>query len=49
MFHGGLSTKRAKKLINEIAELNPAWVLVEGGEPLLRKDVFEIVDFLGWC
>jgi radical SAM protein with 4Fe4S-binding SPASM domain len=44
MFHGGLSTERAKNLINEIAELNPAWLIVEGGEPLLRPDIFELLE-----
>jgi len=42
----GLSTERAKKLIAEIAELRPSWVIIEGGEPLLRKDLFELLGLL---
>ena len=37
-----LSTERAKKLIAEIAELRPGWVIIEGGEPLLRENLFEL-------
>jgi len=40
-----LSTERARRLTSEIAELIPGWVIVEGGEPLLRDDLFEL---LGW-
>jgi len=46
MLKGGLSNKRAKKLIDEIAELKPGWVIVEGGEPLLRQDLFELLELL---
>jgi len=43
---GELSTERAKRLIAEIAELEPDWVIVEGGEPLLRKDLFELLGLM---
>ena len=43
---GELSTERARKLIDEIAELNPGWVIVEGGEPLLREDLFELLSLM---
>ncbi len=46
MAQGELSTERAKKLIEEIAELKPGWVIVEGGEPLLRKDLFELLGLM---
>jgi len=46
MLKGGLSNERAKKLIDEIAELKPGWVIVEGGEPLLREDLFELLELL---
>ena len=46
MSTGGLSTQRAKKLIGEIAELGPGWVIVEGGEPLLRQDLFELLELM---
>ena len=41
-----LSTERAKKLVGEIAELRPSWVIIEGGEPLLRKDLFELLGLM---
>ena len=41
-----LSTDRAKELIGEIAELKPSWVIIEGGEPLLRKDIFELLALM---
>ena len=43
---GELSTKRARKLVAEIAELKPGWVIVEGGEPLLRDDLFELLELM---
>ena len=43
---GELSTERAKKLIAEIAELKPNWLIVEGGEPLLREDLFELLGLM---
>jgi len=43
---GELSTERARKLIAEIAELEPGWVIVEGGEPLLRDDLFELLGLM---
>jgi len=43
---GELSTERAKKLIAEIAELRPGWVIIEGGEPLLREDLFELLGLM---
>jgi len=41
-----LSTERARRLIAEIAELKPGWVFVEGGEPLLRQDLFELLELM---
>ena len=46
MLEGGVSTERAKKLIAEIAELKPGWVIIEGGEPLLREDLFELLELM---
>ena len=46
MTQGELSTERARKLITEIAELKPGWVIVEGGEPLLRHDLFELLELM---
>jgi len=41
-----LSAERAKKLIDEIDELEPGWVIIEGGEPLLREDLFELLGLM---
>jgi len=41
-----ISTERAKKLVDEIAELKPGWVFIEGGEPLLRQDLFELLELM---
>jgi radical SAM protein with 4Fe4S-binding SPASM domain len=41
-----LSTERASSLITEIADLEPGWVLIEGGEPLLRKDLFQLLGLM---
>ncbi len=46
MAEGELSNERAKKLIAEIADLRPEWVIIEGGEPLLRKDLFELLGLM---
>lgn len=46
MSEEGLSTERAKKLVAEIAELKPGWVIIEGGEPLLREDLFELLELM---
>lgn len=46
MAKGGLSTERARELISEIASLKPGWVVVEGGEPLLRPDLFELLGLM---
>ena len=41
-----LSTERARRLIAEIAGLKPGWILIEGGEPLLRQDLFELLGLM---
>lgn len=46
MAGGELSTEKAKSLVAEIAALKPGWVIVEGGEPLLREDLFELLDLM---
>jgi radical SAM protein with 4Fe4S-binding SPASM domain len=38
-----LSTERALSLLDEMAALKPGWVLIEGGEPLLRDDLFPLL------
>lgn len=46
MAQGEVSTARARDLVEEIAALTPNWVIVEGGEPLLRNDLFELLDLM---
>lgn len=41
-----ISTGRARELVAEIAELKPGWVIIEGGEPLLRHDLFELLELM---
>lgn len=46
MTEGELSTEKARSLISEIAKLRPGWVIIEGGEPLLREDLFDLLDLM---
>lgn len=41
-----LNKTQAIKLAKEIKELKPQWILIEGGEPFLRKDIFDIIKTL---
>jgi radical SAM protein with 4Fe4S-binding SPASM domain len=40
-----LSTDAAKMLIHQIAEVSKPLVILSGGEPLLRKDIFELIRY----
>jgi len=40
-----LSTKEAKQVLEDLAEFGVPSVLFSGGEPLLRKDLFELMDY----
>lgn len=40
-----LSTHEAKRLIDDIAELNPPIFIFTGGDPLKRPDIFELVHY----
>jgi radical SAM protein with 4Fe4S-binding SPASM domain len=42
MEQGELTHDEAMKVTDEIIGLSPQWVILEGGEPLLRPDMFEI-------
>ncbi len=42
---GELTTGEGKKLLGEIAELSKPVVVLSGGEPLLRDDIFELAGF----
>jgi len=41
-----LSFDEIKKIIDEVVSLGALWCLITGGEPLLRKDFFEIYLYL---
>ena len=40
-----LSTKEALHLVDEVYNFGVRWFGIKGGEPLLRKDIFEIVGY----
>ncbi len=42
MEEGELTHEEAVKVTNDIIGLSPQWVILEGGEPLMRPDLFEI-------
>ncbi|MFX1389949.1 MAG: radical SAM protein, partial [Promethearchaeota archaeon] len=41
-----LSTEEAKKLINDAQKLGVTIIAFTGGEPLLRKDLFELISYV---
>ena len=40
-----LTTKEAKCLVDEVHKFGVRWFGIKGGEPLMRKDIFEIVGY----
>jgi heme b synthase len=44
-YRGELSTDKCFKLIDEIAALSSPVIILTGGEPLLRPDIFEIASY----
>jgi heme b synthase len=44
-YRGELSTDKCFKLIDEIAALSSPVIILTGGEPLLRPDIFEIATY----
>jgi Fe-coproporphyrin III synthase len=44
-YEGELTTEEAKKMILDLEEFKVPVLLFSGGEPLLRKDLFELNDF----
>lgn len=45
VFDGELETKEAKTLIEDLASAKVPVLLISGGEPLLRKDLFELIAY----
>jgi MoaA/NifB/PqqE/SkfB family radical SAM enzyme len=39
-----LDTKTILRVAEQIPSLKPRWVIIEGGEPLLRKELFKILE-----
>lgn len=44
-----LTTKEAKSLIDDLAKLNIPVLLISGGEPFMRDDIFEIIQYANKC
>ncbi|MCK8826141.1 putative heme d1 biosynthesis radical SAM protein NirJ1 [Natroniella acetigena] len=44
-YSGELTTAEAKKFIDDLVEFNVPVLLFSGGEPLIRKDIFELADY----
>jgi len=44
-YRGELSTEKCLKLIDEIAAVSSPVIILTGGEPLLRPDIFEIATY----
>jgi AdoMet-dependent heme synthase len=40
-----LTTKEAKNLMDQIAEVSHPLLILSGGEPLLRKDIYELIRY----
>lgn len=43
--NGELNTEESKRLIDQICEVSRPLLILSGGEPLLRKDVYELVQY----
>ncbi|MEO0083803.1 MAG: radical SAM protein [candidate division WOR-3 bacterium] len=41
-----LSHRQAIDLAKQLNKISPQWILIEGGEPFLRADIFEIIEIL---
>jgi len=44
--HGELTTSEAKQLFSHLASIGIFDIAISGGEPLVRKDIFEIIDYM---
>ena len=44
-YNGELTTDEAKKFIDDLADFNVPVLLFSGGEPLMRKDFFELAEY----
>lgn len=46
-YNGELNTNEAKELIDALYEFKVPVILFSGGEPLLREDIFELIQYAG--
>ena len=44
-YAGELSTEKCREILDQIAEVGRPIIILTGGEPLLRQDIFEIVQY----
>jgi len=44
-YEGELTTAEGKKLLADVAGMGPAVIILTGGEPLLRADIFELAAY----
>ena len=44
-FNGELSTEEAKRMIEDLAAFNVPALLISGGEPLVRPDIFDLAEY----
>jgi MoaA/NifB/PqqE/SkfB family radical SAM enzyme len=42
---GELTTEEAKRLMDQIAEVSRPLLILSGGEPLLRRDIYELIRY----
>ena len=42
---GDFTTEEGKKLLKEIADYSKPVIVLSGGEPLLREDIFELAEY----
>ncbi|MCL2685158.1 MAG: radical SAM protein [Candidatus Bathyarchaeota archaeon] len=40
-----LSTEQAKHMVDEMAEFGSKWLGISGGEPLVRPDIWEVIEY----
>ena len=40
-----VDTKTAKKIVDEIKDFGCEWLGISGGEPLVRPDIFDVIDY----
>ncbi|HEX9261896.1 MAG TPA: radical SAM protein, partial [Candidatus Bathyarchaeia archaeon] len=44
-FRGELTTEEAKRLMNQLSEVSKPLLILSGGEPMLREDIYELIRY----